>query len=62
MKRYLKEDFYDNLWKRVMNNDFAIRHHEIDKEKLEDKQFIELLYCKYDNAIKFILEKAWFLK
>ncbi len=61
MKKYLKEDFYDNLWKRVMNNDFAIRHHEIDKEKLEDKQFIEFLYSEYDNAIKFILDKAWLL-
>lgn len=61
MKEYLKYDFYDNLWKRVMNNDFAIRHHETDKEKLEDKQFIEFLYCEYDNAIKFILGKAWFL-
>ncbi len=62
MKKYLKDDFYDNLWKRVMNNDFAIRHHETNKEKLEDKQFIEFLYCEYDNAIKFILDKAWFLK
>ncbi|NVP17123.1 hypothetical protein HUU51_00175 [Candidatus Gracilibacteria bacterium] len=61
MKEYLKYDFYDNLGKRVMNNDFAIRHHETDKEKLEDKQFIEFLYCEYDNAIKFILGKAGFL-
>ncbi|MGE4443892.1 MAG: HTH domain-containing protein [Candidatus Altimarinota bacterium] len=62
MKKYLKDDFYDNLGKRVMNNDFAIRHHETNKEKLEDKQFIEFLYCEYDNAIKFILDKAGFLK
>jgi hypothetical protein len=41
-----------------MNNDFAIRHHQVGKERLEDEQFIELLYCEYDNAIRFILSKA----
>ncbi|MDD3794144.1 MAG: HTH domain-containing protein [Candidatus Gracilibacteria bacterium] len=61
LEAFLENYLYDVFGNNVMNNDFAIRHHETDKEKLEDKQFIEFLYCEYDNAIKFILDKAGFL-
>ena len=56
-----KEHFYEYLGKEIMNNSFKIRHHEIDKEKLEDKNFIDFLYAEYDNAIKFFLDKAGYL-
>lgn len=65
---YTKKHFIDTLWKDVANENFYIRHSEEEslkewwkREKLEDKQFVEFLYSEYDNAIKFILDKAWFL-
>lgn len=65
---YIENHFNLNLWSKIANEDFYIRHSEnlstwtlTSREMINDEQFIEFLYCEYDNAIKFILDKAGFL-
>jgi hypothetical protein len=50
----------DALFRELTNigNEYAIRHHEIDKRPLDDETLVEFLFFSYYNLIRFALTSS----